>query len=330
MMMSKREQKLFQSLSIDGCWRHYLSIFIQLLSFIIRNYSNASHVRMVSSAFARARSTLPLTGCSSLFSLSRASLRSRLLRSVSANRFAHLSSNANSTISSSSTSSSSSLLLLLKNTISDVALKFSFLFSLLCCILLLFLLSGGGQDTNVSQERESEDEDDTKGCRTPKFGGPRKRISADGGGSSHAGGTCGSKSFGRRVIVSSSTVVVSRRRRINKFPSLFMSFFPQRSRITKETSERFFTRTTVKEGLIIRKKRVKYKRRSWVKKSTHKKPFVTLKKKKTPATDNRDDCSACGESRQNARALSKKRALLPSIYSDRDRAFFCSSSIYTH
>ena len=166
---------------------------------------------MVSSAFARARSTLPLTGCSSLFSLSRAFLRSRLLRSVSANRFAHLSSNANSTISSSSFSSSSSslVLLLLKNTILDVfALKFSFLF--LSLSLLLLLLSGGGQDTNVSQEREDETD---KGCCATKFGGPRKRISADGGGSSHIGITRGSKSFGRRVDFDSSsfdTIVASK------------------------------------------------------------------------------------------------------------------------
>ena len=174
---------------------------------------------MVSSAFARARSTLPLTGCSSLFSLSLAFLRSRLFNSVSANRFAHLSSNANSTLSSSSSFSfsfSSSSLLLLKNTI-DFALKFSFSFSLLPCILLILLLSGGGQDTNVSQEREESD-DNKKGCRwcreTPTFGGPRKRISADGGGSSHVGIARGSKSFGRRrhASSSSSTIVVVYRR----------------------------------------------------------------------------------------------------------------------
>ena len=187
---------------------------------------------MVPSAFARARSTLPLTGCSSLFSLSLAFLRSRLFNSVSANRFAHLSSNANSTLSSSSFSTSSSLvLLLLKNTIEDVfALKFSFLF--LSRSLLFLLLSGGGHDTNVSQEREESD-DNKKGCRwcreTPRFGGPRKRISADGGGSSHVGIARGSKSFGRKrnssssSSSSSSTIVVVYivvvYSRINTFPS---------------------------------------------------------------------------------------------------------------
>jgi hypothetical protein len=93
--------------------------------------------------------------------------------------------------------------------------------------LLILLLSGGGQDTNVSQEREESD--DTKGCRwccreTPTFGGPRKRISADGGGSSHVGIARGSKSFGRRKrnsssSSSSSTIVVYIvvYRRINTF-----------------------------------------------------------------------------------------------------------------
>jgi hypothetical protein len=102
--------------------------------------------------------------------------------------------------------------LLLKNTTEDAfALKFSFLF--LSLSLLILLLSGGGQDTNVSQEREESD--DTKGCRwcreTPTFGGPRKRISADGGGSSHVGIARGSKSFGRKrnsSSSSSSTIVV--------------------------------------------------------------------------------------------------------------------------
>jgi len=118
------------------------------------------------------------------------------------------------------------VLLLLKNTTEDAfALKFSFLF--LSLSLLFLLLSGGGQDTNVSQEREESD--DNKGCRwcreTPTFGGPRKRISADGGGSSHVGIARGSKSFGRRKrnssSSSSSTIVVYIvvYRRINTFPS---------------------------------------------------------------------------------------------------------------
>ena len=143
-------------------------------------------------------------------------------------------------------SSSSFVLLLLKNTTEDAfALKFSFLF--LSLSLLILLLSGGGQDTNVSQEREESD--DTKGCRwccreTPTFGGPRKRISADGGGSSHVGIARGSKSFGRKKNSSSSSsssspssfYIVVVYRRINTFPSSSRNTFVN-SKDEKKTSD---------------------------------------------------------------------------------------------
>ena len=113
-------------------------------------FSSFSHFLIVSSAFARALSTLPLTGCRSRVSRIRSFRLSSRFNSVLANRFAHFSfnSNSHSTVSSPSSSAlSASSSSLLKRTTRGLSSSVS-------------LrrprrrprprLTGGGQDTNVS------------------------------------------------------------------------------------------------------------------------------------------------------------------------------------
>ena len=131
-------------------WLLLLLLKIMHSSYVVL-FSSFSHFLIVSSAFARALSTLPLTGCRSRVSRIRSFRLSSRFNSVLANRFAHFSfnSNSHSTVSSPSSSAlSASSSSVLKRTTRGLSSSVS-------------LrrrprprprprLTGGGQDTNVS------------------------------------------------------------------------------------------------------------------------------------------------------------------------------------
>ena len=115
-------------------------------------FSSFSHFLIVSSAFARALSTLPLTGCRSRVSRIRSFRLSSRFNSVLANRFAHFSfnSNSHSTVSSPSSSAlSASSSSVLKRTTRGLSSSVS-LRRRRRPRRPRPRLTGGGQDTNVS------------------------------------------------------------------------------------------------------------------------------------------------------------------------------------
>ena len=135
-------------------WLLLLLLKIMHSSYVVL-FSSFSHFLIVSSAFARALSTLPLTGCRSRVSRIRSFRLSSRFNSVLANRFAHFSFNSNSqnsTVSSPSSalSASSSSSSVLKRTTRGLS---SSSVSLRRRRRRRLRLTGGGQDTNVSHRK---------------------------------------------------------------------------------------------------------------------------------------------------------------------------------
>ena len=131
-------------------WLLLLLLKIIHSSYVVL-FSSFSHFLIVSSAFARALSTLPLTGCRSRVSRIRSFRLSSRFNSVLANRFAHFSfnSNSHSTVSSPSSSAlSASSSSVLKRTTRGLSSSVSLLRR--PCPRRRPRLTGGGQDTNVS------------------------------------------------------------------------------------------------------------------------------------------------------------------------------------